>query len=265
MATRGTKEQFLRVPGHIGEKARQQAERALANHATSVVEERGVATERVVHTLSGGGVSLETDAAKGLQANGLQNEKSNAAEQTMFYSESFNRGNPKNSVTVEGTVAEEVVEGELFEVRESRLPYAHRRVWADSVLRTERAFRRLAAEARASSPQRWKRNQIARAAGIRSAQTLDEAVRVLIGLGFVRRRSLRGPQGAEFELSDVEVEPRELARRLAVRLRELAERIERLEPEAWRERAVTQVIERVASALAVFEETPQLVEGTLRD
>ena len=64
--------------------------------------------------------------------------------------------------------------------------------------------------------------------------------------------------GAEFELLGGDVEPRDLARRLASRLRELADRIERLEPETWREQAVMQLIERGASALAVFEETPQL-------
>lgn len=217
MAIRGSKGAFLRVPSHIGDKARQQAKQSFI--------------ERVERVDDG------SAPPSAYESDRLEERR-----------EERDGGKPLPPSVNETEGSQGVV---------SRLPYAHRRVWADSVLRTERAFHLLAARDRAAGAQRWRRNEIARLAGINSAQTLDEAVRVLIGLGLVRRRSLRGPQGAEFELLSSEMEPSALARRLAARLRRAAALLEGLEPEAWRERAVIQVIERIAAALAVFEETPQ--------
>lgn len=294
MTSKGTKKAFLRVPAHIGEKARLQAERAFVHDQTPQADAAGGDKEKNRPELNGvlserqeeheeqrGSTSLASieeglasaQAFTGATSTGVAfddaDQRTPGAElsvQESVFTEPRQAPTSKEEASLTLTVGRGG--GSAFSHAEgakhaSKLPYAHRRVWADSVLRIEQAFYELAANQSTNGsggPCRWRRNQLARAAGLRSAQTVDEAVRVLIGLGLVRRRSLRGPQGAEFELQQGSVEPEALAQRMAEGLRLLAARIERLEPEAWRERAVVQVIERVASALAVFEETPQLLE-----
>lgn len=290
MTTKGTKKAFLRVPAHIGEKARLQAERTFVDdestQAGTVERNKETDNPKLDDALSttshfeqrrelGGSVkrtSIEgglVEAQSSVEVSSVSSTFS-TVDQRIPKADLSAQGprptDPAEEASLTGNrrdTEEDVVSGAEVTKHASKLPYAHRRVWADSVLRIEQAFYELAADQAqkgARGPCRWRRNQLARVAGLRSAQTVDEAIRVLIGLGLVRRRSLRGPQGAEFELQQGSVAPDALAQRMAAGLRLLAARIERLEPEAWRERAVVQVIERVASTLAVFEETPQLME-----